>query len=247
MDGGAYGAGKATGKFDVIAFAKKPQVILRGVSLLFSIIVFGCISSQGWEGAKCRYNDDGNACSFGTVVGVLAFFGLILLLVVDALFDNISGVQHRKYAVIADMGFSGFWTFLYFVNFCYLADQWRKTTTDESEWGNSGVEAAIAFSFFSIGTFAGTTALAYLRFRKGVSEQFTAGYEPDMMGVGPRGPGQPGGMQPGPAGYAPYPSGATDQPGLDGSDPYRRGDPYHQPPFSGQDQRSAGDFHPVTY
>jgi hypothetical protein len=74
---------------------------------LFSVIVFGCISSQGWEADTCRYNGDANACSFGTVVGVLAFFGLILLLVVDALFDNISGVQHRKYAVIADMGFSG--------------------------------------------------------------------------------------------------------------------------------------------
>ena len=33
MDGGgAYGAGKATGTFDVIAFVKKPQVILRVVS-----------------------------------------------------------------------------------------------------------------------------------------------------------------------------------------------------------------------
>ena len=37
----------------------------------------------------------------------MAFFGLIILLVVDALFENISGVQHRKYAVIGDMGFSG--------------------------------------------------------------------------------------------------------------------------------------------
>ena len=74
---------------------------------LFSVIVFGCISNQGWDKARCRYNGDGNACSFGTVVGVMAFFGLIILLVVDALFENISGVQHRKYAVIGDMGFSG--------------------------------------------------------------------------------------------------------------------------------------------
>ena len=35
MDGGgAYGAGKATGKFDIISFVKKPQVILRAVSLV---------------------------------------------------------------------------------------------------------------------------------------------------------------------------------------------------------------------
>ena len=30
--GGAYGAGKAGGPFDPIAFVKKPQVILRAVS-----------------------------------------------------------------------------------------------------------------------------------------------------------------------------------------------------------------------
>ena len=30
--GGAYGAGKATGQFDYLAYIKKPQVILRAVS-----------------------------------------------------------------------------------------------------------------------------------------------------------------------------------------------------------------------
>jgi hypothetical protein len=198
---------------------------------LFAVIVFGCISSQGWEKDHCRYNDDANACSFGTVVGVLAFLGLILLLAVDAMFENISGVQHRKYAVMADMAFSGLWMFLWFVNFCYLSDAWRKTEIDESEWGESGVEAAIAFSFFSIGTFGGLTALAFLRFRKGVSEQFASGYEPDVLGGGPG--GQQGGQ------YPSYPP--TEQPQMP------PGDPYQQPPFSGQDQRAAGDFHPVTY
>lgn len=243
MDGGgAYGAGKSTGKFDVITFLKKPQVILRCTSWVFSIIVFGCISNQGWEKDHCRYNDDPNACGFGTVVGVMGFFGLILLLVVDAIFDNISGVQHRKYAVIGDIGFSGFWTFLYFVCFCYLSDTWRRTEIDESSWGESGVEAAIVFSFFSIGTFGGTTALAVMRFRKGISEEFTAGYEPDVLGVGPRGANQPA-----QGGFPSYPSSANEQPLPDGNDSFRRADPYHQSPFSGHDQRSAGDFHPVTY
>jgi len=47
----------------------------------------------------------------------------------------------------------GFWTFLWFVCFCYLADTWRRTEYDNPELGESGVEAAIVFSFFSIGTF----------------------------------------------------------------------------------------------
>ena len=48
---------------------------------------------------------------------------------------------------------AGFWTFLWFVCFCYLADTWRRTTYDNPTLGESGVEAAIVFSFFSIGTF----------------------------------------------------------------------------------------------
>ncbi len=71
------------------------------------MIVFGCISSQGWWEGQCSYNNDPNACGFGVAIGVLAFLGLIAFLVLDAMFEQISSIQHRKYAVMADMGFSG--------------------------------------------------------------------------------------------------------------------------------------------
>lgn len=74
---------------------------------LFSIIVFGCVSTQGWYNDKCQYNHDANACGFGTAVGVIGTLGLIGFLVLDAMFENISSVQHRKYVVIGDIGFSG--------------------------------------------------------------------------------------------------------------------------------------------
>ena len=86
---------------------------------------------------------------------------------------------------------------------------------------------------------AGTTALAVLKYRKGVSEQFASGYEPDVLGVGSGGaPAAPPGAQPA---YPPYPGA--------GGDVGPGGDPYHQPPFSGDPSRPAGggDFHPVTY
>ena len=73
---------------------------------LFSIIVFGCISSQAWYGHSCQMQDSG-ACSYGTGIGVLAFLLCIGFLISDAFFDNLSGVQHRKYAVMADMAISG--------------------------------------------------------------------------------------------------------------------------------------------
>jgi len=78
-----------------------------------------------------------------------------------------------------------------------------------------------------------------MRFRRGVSEQFTAGFEPDVLGSR-----TPTAVQQVQTGYSAYPSGA-DQ--LSGDDQYRRAEPYHQPPFSGNDQRATGDFHQVTY
>jgi len=89
---------------------------------------------------------------------------------------------------------------------------------------------------------AGTTALAVLKYRKGVSEQFASGYEPDVLGVGPGGGPAPGGQ---PA-YPPYPG---DQRLPPGSEMGVGGDPYHQPPFSDPSRPAGGggDFHPVTY
>ena len=84
-----------------------------------------------------------------------------------------------------------------------------------------------------------------MRYRKGVSEQFSSGYDPDAIGPGGAG------SVPSQTGYAGYPpASGQEQPLPDGNDPYRRADPYQQPPFGGGgvDQRAAaGDFHPVTY
>lgn len=52
-------------------------------------------------------NDDTNACGYGTGIGVLAFLLCIAFLIVDVVFDNLSSVQQRKYAVIADLSISG--------------------------------------------------------------------------------------------------------------------------------------------
>ncbi|KAK2161516.1 hypothetical protein LSH36_115g06012 [Paralvinella palmiformis] len=238
MDGGgAYGAGKATGQFDPKSYIIKPQVILRLASWLFSIIVFGCISAQGWFEGVCLYNEDSSACRFGTAIGVIAFLGLTTLLVLDALFDNIPSIQQRKYIVLCDLGFSGVWTFFWFVSFCYLTDAWRKTDnlTDVQMSRKSGIEAAIAFSFFSISTFGVLTGLAVMRYRKGVTEDFSSGYEPDVIGAGVGGAGVP---QPTPSPYSSYPAAGE------------TGDPYQQAPFSGAPQppkQPPGDFQPPTY
>lgn len=76
---------------------------------LFSIIVFSCVAARGTSFAtgKCMYGGDANACGYGIGIGVIAFLLCIAFLVLEAMFEQISGVQHRKYAVMADIAVSG--------------------------------------------------------------------------------------------------------------------------------------------
>ena len=80
---------------------------------LFAIIVFGCISSQGYafdpEEKKeyCLYNRDSNACNYGVGIGVIAFLASIGFLVGEFMFEQMSSVKTRKHYVLGDLGFSG--------------------------------------------------------------------------------------------------------------------------------------------
>lgn len=71
------------------------------------MVVFGCITDQGWVSTRCIYNANADACRFGNAIGIIAFLALMAFLVSDAMFDNISNVMHRKYVIMADVVFSG--------------------------------------------------------------------------------------------------------------------------------------------
>lgn len=85
--------------------------LLFFVFQVFAIIVFACISAEKEysfpDGLACPYGGDSGACGFGIFVGVIAFLACMVFLVMDAMFDNWSNVQHRKMAVMADLIFSG--------------------------------------------------------------------------------------------------------------------------------------------
>ncbi|XP_001605760.5 synaptogyrin [Nasonia vitripennis] len=224
MDGGgAYGGGKAGAPFDPITFVQRPQVILRAVCLLFSIIVFGCISSKGYYPDKdgkeiCVYNKDTNACNYGTGIGVIAFLASIGFLAGEYLFEQMSSVKTRKHYVLGDLGFSGFWAFLYFVGFCYLTNAWNSSERPPGGVGVNNAQGAIAFCFFSIFSWAGCAWFAFQRFKQGTEAAFAPSYEADPTG------GQ---------GYTSYPD-ATDA-------------AYQEPPFAQQQQRGMGDFQAPAY
>ncbi|KAJ8959028.1 hypothetical protein NQ318_022282 [Aromia moschata] len=228
MEGvGAYGGGKAGGAFDPVSFAQRPQVVVRAVSWFFSIIIFGCISSQGWRydhekhRQMCLYNDDTNACNYGVGISVIAFLATMGFLVGEYLFEQMSSVKSRKHFVLIDLVFSAFWSFLYFVCFWYLCSQWGKSKTPPNGVGVSNVQAAIAFSFFSIFSWAVTAFFALQRFRQGADAAFATNYEADTNM---------------PPSYPSYPGGPDSE------------QHYQEPPFSvGPTQRGPTDFQAPAY
>ncbi|KAL0625386.1 LOW QUALITY PROTEIN: Synaptogyrin-1 [Plecturocebus cupreus] len=185
---------------------------------IFSRVVFGSIVNEGYlnsasEGEEfCIYNRNPNACNYGVTVGVLAFLTCLLYLALDVYFPQISSVKDRKKAVLSDIGVSAFWAFLWFVGFCFLANQWQvsKPKDNPLNEGTDAARAAIAFSFFSIFTWAGQAVLAFQRYQIGAD---SALFSQDYMD-----PSQDSSMP-----YTPYVEPNT------GPDPAGIGGTYQQP------------------
>uniref|UniRef100_A0A3Q2YQI4 Synaptogyrin 3b n=1 Tax=Hippocampus comes TaxID=109280 RepID=A0A3Q2YQI4_HIPCM len=159
----AYGAAKA-GKvvFDPVAFFTHPRTIMRLLSWVFSMVVFSCIVNEGYvnigsERLLCVFNKNADACNFGVTVGVACFLASAFFLLLDAVFPSFSSLADRRRAVLLDLVCSGMASFLWFVGFCFLANQWQATSPDELplSQGADAARAAIAFCFFSIITWVG--------------------------------------------------------------------------------------------
>ncbi|KAM7371947.1 hypothetical protein PAMP_009147 [Pampus punctatissimus] len=216
MQGNAYGASLAGGAFDLESFLKQPQTILRLLSWLFSIVVFATITAEGYINpssqpkGECVFNSS-SVCSYGVGVGVLAFLACVIFLILDAYFPQISNAKERKYIVIGDLVFSAVWTFLWFICFCVLANQWSKTNNPSVP--ADAARAIVAFAFFSIISWALLSYFAYGRYRQGVSD-FDQEYRDPANDHNTAYPPAPYSSSSGPTGYQQSPfSHSKEQPG----------------------------------
>lgn len=75
--------------------------------------MFSCIFGEGYSNPhssaqqRCVFNQNEDACRYGSAIGVLAFLASGFFFVVDIYFPQISNATDRKYLVIADLLFSG--------------------------------------------------------------------------------------------------------------------------------------------
>ncbi|XP_072339698.1 synaptogyrin-2-like [Scyliorhinus torazame] len=216
--GNVYGAAKAGGAFDLRNFLQQPHTITRIVCWIFSLIVFGCITSEGYMNSlhtselRCIFNQNVDACHYGVGIGVIAFLICIVFFALDVYFPQISNVNQRKHIVMADLGISGFWTFLWFVGFCFLTNQWVSTETTPII-GADTARASIAFSFFSIFSWGLLVCFAFKRYRMG-ADDFTEKYlDPTSE-------------------YPPYPNASEN---------------YQQPPFGNTAPSDSDEYKPPPY
>lgn len=83
------------------------------VSQVFAIVVFASITTEGYINsahsaeAKCIFNQSDSACQYAVGIGVIGFLACVGFLVLDVYLPFMSNAQERKYAVMADLGFSG--------------------------------------------------------------------------------------------------------------------------------------------
>ncbi|XP_004275577.1 synaptogyrin-2 [Orcinus orca] len=224
MESGAYGAAKAGGSFDLRRFLTQPQVVVRAVCLVFALIVFSCIFGEGYSNTHesrqqyCVFNRNEDACRFGSAIGVLAFLASAFFFVIDVYFPQISNATDRKYLVISDLLFSALWTFMWFVSFCFLANQWAATKPEYVLVGADSARAAIAFSFFSVFSWGVLASLAYQRYKAGVDDFIQNYVDPTL--------------DPSTA-YASYPGAPVDS--------------YQQPPFTQNAETTEGYQPPPVY
>uniref|UniRef100_A0A286XU45 Synaptogyrin 2 n=1 Tax=Cavia porcellus TaxID=10141 RepID=A0A286XU45_CAVPO len=191
---------------------------------VFALIVFSCIFGEGYSNPhssaqqRCVFNQNEDACRYGSAIGVLAFLASGFFFVVDIYFPQISNATDRKYLVIADLLFSALWTFLWFVGFCFLTNQWAATNPENVLVGADSARAAITFSFFSIFSWGTLASLAYQRYKAGV-DAFIQNYvdpTPDPNTA-----------------YASYPGASVDN--------------YQQPPFTQNADTTEGYQPPPVY
>ncbi|XP_063149392.1 synaptogyrin-2 [Candoia aspera] len=222
--GGAYGAAKAGGTFDPWRFLHQPQVIARILSAVFALIVFSCIIAEGYtnthasDNLYCIFNHNEDACRYGIGIGVVAFLACVFFFMVDIYFPQISNATDRKYLVMADLAFSGLWTFLWFIGFCVLTNQWASTKPEDVKIGADSARASIAFSFFSIFSWGFLIAFALQHYRMGVQDFDHSYIDP-----------APGPVPP----YSSYPNVSHES--------------YQQPPFTRTPENSEGYQPPPVY
>ncbi|XP_029970210.1 synaptogyrin-2-like [Salarias fasciatus] len=161
MQSGAHG-------FDPGSSIKHPQTVLRSLLWAFSVAVL-TIGASSLVNVKCVFIQ---TCSLTMGVGILTFLGCVVVLLLDVFFLKISNAKVRKYIVTGNLIFTGFWTVLWFICFCFLLNLWENQFHYPRWYRRNDDEhhPVLGFSFFSILSWSVLFCFAYQHYREEVTD-----------------------------------------------------------------------------
>ncbi|XP_008055025.1 synaptogyrin-4 [Carlito syrichta] len=141
---------------EVVQFLKRPRTIARIFAGVFSLIIFSSLLTDGYQNTTespqlhCVLNSNSVACSFAVGAGFLALLNCLAFLILDAHGRRIMDTRFKMAFQLLDLILAAFWALLWFVGFCFLANQWQRSKPKHFLLGSSSAKAAVAFAFFSI-------------------------------------------------------------------------------------------------
>ncbi|KAM9632776.1 synaptogyrin-4 [Trichechus inunguis] len=141
---------------EAVQFLKRPKTMGRIFSGVFSLVVFSSLLTDGYQNKTdspqlhCVLNSNAMACSFAVGAGLLAFLSCLVFLVLDAHEGRIAGSRFKTAFQLLDFIVAVIWACVWFVGFCFLANQWQHAQPREFLLGSSSAKAAITFTFFSV-------------------------------------------------------------------------------------------------
>ncbi|XP_004619779.2 synaptogyrin-4 [Sorex araneus] len=140
---------------ETVQFLKRPKTVGRIFAGVFALIIFSSLLTDGYQNKTdssqlhCVLDSNGTACSFAVASGFLAFLCCLTFMLLDAHEDSLVSTRFRTAFQLLDFILAVLWTGIWFVGFCFLANQWQRSPK-EFLLGSSSAKAAISFSFFSI-------------------------------------------------------------------------------------------------
>ncbi|XP_012667969.1 synaptogyrin-4 [Otolemur garnettii] len=141
---------------EAVRFVRRPKTAARICAGVFSLIIFSSLLTDGYQNKTespqlhCVLNSNNVACSFAVGAGFLAFLSCLVFLVLDAHESRIASSRFKTAFQLLDFILAVLWAVIWFVGFCFLANQWQHSPPKQFLLGSSSAKAAIAFTFFSI-------------------------------------------------------------------------------------------------
>ncbi|XP_007463500.1 PREDICTED: synaptogyrin-4 [Lipotes vexillifer] len=141
---------------EAVQFLKRPKTIARIFAGVFSLIAFSSLLTDGYQNKTnssqlhCVLSSNNAGCSFAVGAGLLAFLSCLAFLALDAHEGLITSSRFKTAFQLLDFILAALWAGIWFVGFCFLANQWQHSLPRQFLLGSSSVKAAITFAFFSI-------------------------------------------------------------------------------------------------